>query len=134
VASPEGFLNIVQGLSDFARGAKSSADDTLDLIQRALGGKGITPQQAREVKEAIEQIRPSRAPEPLQGSQLRLDLRQPGGGARAYSPQNLRVKTLRMLFVLSSVLFLLNLLLLGCAALPPKRSKQVLGDGLTLRS
>jgi hypothetical protein len=86
VASPEGFLNIVQGLSDFARGAKSSADDTLDLIQRALGGKGITPQQAREVKEAIEQIRPSRAPEPLQGSQLRLDLRQPGGGARAYSP------------------------------------------------
>ena len=86
MASPEGFLNIVQGLSDFARGAKSSADDTLDLIQRALGGKGITPQQAREVKEAIEQIRPSRAPEPLQGSQLRLDLRQPGGGARAYSP------------------------------------------------
>lgn len=86
MASPEGFLNIVQGLSDFARGAKSGADDTLDLIQRALGGKGITPQQAREVKEAIEQIRPSRAPEPLQGSQLRLDLRQPGGGARAYSP------------------------------------------------
>jgi len=86
VASPEGFLRIIQGLSDFARGAKSGADDTLDLIQRALGGKGITPQQAREVKEAIEQIRPSRAPEPLQGSQLRLDLRQPGGGARAYSP------------------------------------------------
>lgn len=86
MASPEGFLKIVQGLSDFARGAKSSADDTLDLIQRALGGKGITPQQAREVREAIEQIRPSRAPEPLQGSQLRLDLRQPGGGARAYSP------------------------------------------------
>jgi len=87
VASPEGFLRIIQGLSDFARGAKSGADDTLDLIQRALGGKGITPQQAREVKEAIEQIRPSRAPEPLQGSQLRIPITQPGKGARAYSPR-----------------------------------------------
>jgi hypothetical protein len=49
-------------------------------------------------------------------------------------PGDLQVKVLRILFVLSSVLFLLNLLLLGCAALPPKRSKQVLWDGLTLRS
>jgi hypothetical protein len=87
VASPEGLLRIIQGLSDFARGAKSGADDTLDLIQRALGGKGITPRQAREVKEAIEQIRPSRAPEPLQGSQLRIPITQPGKGARAYSPR-----------------------------------------------
>ena len=87
MASPEGLLRIIQGLSDFARGAKSGADDTLDLIQRALGGKGITPRQAREVKEAIEQIRPSRAPEPLQGSQLRIPITQPGKGARAYSPR-----------------------------------------------
>ena len=87
MASPEGFLKIIQGLSDFARGARSGADDTLDLIQRALGGKGITPQQAREVREAIEKIRPSRAPEPIQGSQLRLDIRQPGKGAQIYSPR-----------------------------------------------
>ena len=86
MASPEGYLRILQGLADFARGAKSGVDDTVDLIQRAFGGKGITPQQAREVKEAIEQIRPSRAPEPIQGNQLRLDLRQQGRGSRTYSP------------------------------------------------
>ena len=87
MASPEGFLRIIQGLSDFARGAKSGAGDTVDIIKRVLGSEGITPQQAREVKEAIEQIRPSRAPEPLQGSQLRIPITQPGKGARAYSPR-----------------------------------------------
>ena len=85
MASPEGFLKIIQGLSDFARGAKSGADDTLDLIQRALGGKGITPQQAREVRDAIEQIRPSTPAAPAGTPfQQRLDLR--GDKGRFYSP------------------------------------------------
>ena len=87
MASPEGFLRILQGLSDFAKGAKSGADDTVELIQRALGGRAITPQQAREVRQAIEQVRPpSRAPQPIEGSQLRLPLTQPGKGAQVYSP------------------------------------------------
>jgi len=49
-------------------------------------------------------------------------------------PGDLQVKVLRILFVLSSVLFLLNLLLLGCGALPPKRNRHVLWAELTLKS
>ena len=86
MASPEGFLRIVQGLSDFVKGAKSGADDTVELIQRALGGQGITPQQAREARQAIEALRPSRAAQPIEGTQLRLGLTQPGRGAQVYSP------------------------------------------------
>jgi hypothetical protein len=87
MASAKGALAIWKNIIDFARGVGSGVEDTVELIQRGLRGGAITPQQARELKQVLEEIRPSPAPVPIQGSQLRIPITQPGKGARAYSPR-----------------------------------------------
>jgi hypothetical protein len=87
MASAKGALAIWENIIDFARGVGSGVEDTVELIQRGLRGGAITPQQARELKQVLEEIRPSPAPVPIQGSQLRIPITQPGKGARAYSPR-----------------------------------------------
>lgn len=74
-------------LDNFARAVMGGADAIQGFV------RGLSPQQARELRQTLPPARtaPSPAarpaPQPIEGSQLRLPITQPGRGAQTYSPR-----------------------------------------------